>query len=390
MKTRTFARRVADLVPEGAYAMLGRARELETSGRDIIHLEIGEPDFPTASYISHAGQEAIAAGYTRYNPPAGLPALRRKIAKEAGARRGIEIEPEQVIIGPGAKPGLFFSTLALVEAGDEVLYPEPGFPTYPAMISVAGGRAIPLPLQEESGFTIDLDALDRLMNQRTRLIILNSPSNPTGSILPVAELAHIARVAIKQDCWVISDEIYSRFVYDDQAATSIASLPGMAERTIIVDGFSKTYGMTGWRLGYAIMPSTLAERVELLITHSIGCTATFTQMAGLAALEGEQDLIDATVREYQKRRDLIVEGLNAIAGIKCKLPQGAFYVFPNITGTGYSSRQLAFRLLEDAGVAVLPGTDFGESGEGFLRLCFAVSPQTIRLALERISKVIVH
>lgn len=388
MRTRPFARRVANLMPEGAYTVLTRARELESLGREIIHLEIGEPDFPTDPLISQAGQKAIAAGYTRYNPPAGLLALRRVIAREAGAQRGISIEPAQVIVGPGAKPGLFFSTLVLVEPGDEVLYPDPGFPTYRAMISVAGGRPIPLTLKEESGFSVDLEAFDRLINKRTRLIILNSPSNPTGNVLPIADLMHIARAAVDLDCWVISDEIYSRFVYDGRVATSIASLPGMAERTIIVDGFSKTYGMTGWRLGYAIMPPDLAERLELLITHSIGCTATFTQIAGLAALEERPGLSVETVQEYQRRRDLIVEGLNSIPGVKCSLPQGAFYAFPNIARTGYSSQQLATHLLEYAGVAVLPGTDFGVNGEGYLRLCFAVPPETIRLALERISQVI--
>lgn len=375
-------------MPEGAYAMLARAREMESIGREIIHLEIGEPDFPTDPLITKAGQEAIASGHTRYNPPAGLPALRRLIAREASARLGFSIEPAQVIVGPGAKPGLFFTTLALVEPGDEVIYPDPGFPTYPAMISVAGGKPVPLPLREDRDFSIDLEIFDRLINKHTRMIILNSPSNPTGSILPAADLMHIAQVVVDLDCYVISDEIYSQFVYDGQVATSIASLPEMAERTIIVDGFSKTFSMTGWRLGYAIMPLDLAERVELLLTHSIGCTATFTQMAGLAALQAGRGLSYEIVQDYQLRRDLIVEGLNAIPGISCSRPQGAFYVFPNITGTGYSSRQLASRLLEEAGVAVLPGTDFGENGEGYLRLCFAVPPHTIRLALERISQAV--
>ncbi len=375
-------------MPEGAYAMLARAREMESIGREIIHLEIGEPDFPTDPLITQAGQEAIAAGHTRYSPPAGLPALRWAIAREASARLGFSIEPTQVIVGPGAKPGLFFTTLALVEPGDEVIYPDPGFPTYPAMISVTGGKPIPLPLREDKDFSIDLEIFDRLINKHTRMIILNSPSNPTGSILPAADLMHIAQVVVDLDCYVISDEIYSQFVYDGQVATSIASLPGMAERTIIVDGFSKTFSMTGWRLGYAIMPLDLAERVELLLTHSIGCTATFTQMAGLAALQAGRELSSEIVQDYQTRRDLIVEGLNAIPGFNCSRPQGAFYAFPNITGTGYSSRQLASRLLEEAGVAVLPGTDFGENGEGYLRLCFAVPPHTIRLALERISQAV--
>ena len=392
----TFSSRVAHLQEEGAYAVLARAQALEAQGRKIIHFEIGQPDFETFPHISLAGMRAIANGQTRYNPPAGLPALRQALAAEAGQRRGISISPEQVVIGPGAKPGLFFPTLALVEPGDEVLYPDPGFPTYPAMIGVAGGVPIPVPLREENQFSFDLQAFDQLLSPRTKLIILNSPANPTGGVIPLADLQHIAAAAQKHDCWVLSDEIYAHLAYDGLSVPSIASLPGMAERTIIVDGFSKTYAMTGWRLGYMVMPAALAQRVELLLTHSIGCTATFTQVAGLAALSGPQQPVEAVVAEYQRRRDRMVAGLNAIPGIRCQSPQGAFYVFPNITGLGLRphgrtpSRHLARRLLDEAGVAVLPGDDFGPHGAGYLRLCYATSLDVIEEGLEKIAQFIAN
>lgn len=378
-----FADRVKNLAPEGAYHMLARAQALEAEGRSIIHLEIGQPDVPTFPHIARAGMEAIAAGHTRYTPSAGIPALRRAIAEDAGRRRGMVFEAEQVVVGPGAKPALFFPTLALVRPGDEVLYPDPGFPTYPAMIEVAGGIPVPVPLREEEDFSFDLEAFDRLVNERTRMIVLNSPSNPTGGVMPLEALEHIAEVAIQRDIWVLSDEIYARLVYE-APALSIASLPGMAERTIICDGFSKTYAMTGWRLGFGIMPKALAERVELLITHSVGCTASFTQIAGIEALNGPQEPVEAVLREYRRRRDALVEGLNAIPGVHCRTPQGAFYVFPNISAFGRSSEWLADYLLEEAGVAVLPGTAFGRYGEGYLRLCFANSLENILEAVERI------
>ncbi len=383
-----FASRVETLEAEGAYAVLARAQALEAQGREIIHLEIGQPDFPTFAHVSLAGIGAIANGQTRYNPPAGINALRAAIAADAGQRRGIVVRPEEVVVGPGAKPGLFFPTLALVEPGDEVIYPDPGFPTYAAMIAVAGGVPVPVPLREENQFSFDLDAFDAQLSPRTRLIVLNSPANPTGGVIPAADLEHIAAAARDRDLWVISDEIYARLAYDGLPVPSIAALPGMQERTVIVDGFSKTYSMTGWRLGYAIMPAALAERVELLLTHSIGCTATFTQFAGLEALRGPQDRVEAIVGEYQRRRDLIVSGLNAIPGVSCQRPQGAFYVFPNVKSFGLPARDLARKLLEDAGVAVLAGTDFGACGEGYLRLCYATSPEKIALAVERIGQAL--
>jgi aspartate/methionine/tyrosine aminotransferase len=382
-----FAERVVNLAPEGAYYMLARAQSLEATGREIIHLEIGQPDVPTFANISQAGVKAIQDGYTRYTPSAGIPALRKAIAEDAGRRRGMSFTPQQVVIGPGAKPALFFPTLALVRPGDEVIYPDPGFPTYAAMIEVAGGVPVPVPLREEEDFSFDLEAFDRLVNERTRLVILNSPSNPTGGVMPLAALEHIAEAALQRDIWVLSDEIYARLVYE-APAPSIAALPGMAERTIICDGFSKTYAMTGWRLGYGIMPAPLAERVELLLTHSVGCTASFTQVAGLEAVNGPQETVDIVVAEYRRRRDALVAGLNAISGVRCRLPQGAFYVFPNVASFGRPSNWLAEYLLEEAGVALLPGTSFGKHGEGYLRLCFANSLENILAALEQMREAL--
>ena len=380
----SFAHRTTHLKPEGAYQVLARANELEATGREIIHLEIGQPDYATFENVSQAGIEAIRAGKTRYTPPAGMPSLREALAEDAGRRRGIEVHPDDVVVSPGGKPNLFFPTLALVEPGDEVIYPNPGFPTYEAMIKVAGGLPVAVPLLEENQFSFDLEAFDKLINKKTRLIILNSPSNPTGGVIPPADLEHIASQAERYGCWVMSDELYTRIVYDGLEAPSIASLPGMKERTIIVDGFSKTYSMTGWRLGFGIMPVELAKRVDLLLTHSVGSTAHFTQFAGLEAITGPQDMVDVMVAEYQRRRNAIVDGLNAIPGFACQKPQGAFYVFPNITGTGVGSTQLANTILEKAGVALLPGNSFGEYGEGYLRLSYANSIENIEKGLDKI------
>ena len=379
------ATRVKNLEPEGAYYVLARAQELERQGRDIIHLEIGEPDFPTPGSVSAAGIEAIEKNRTRYNPPRGLTELREAVAKDAGRRRGITIDPGEVVITPGAKPVLFFPILALVEPGDEVIYPDPGFPTYQAAIEVAGGVPVPVPLLEEKGFSFDLSVFDKLFTSKTKLIILNSPANPTGGIMPKEDLLYIAEKAMSQECWILSDEIYSRIVYDGLTAPSIAVVPGILDRAIILDGFSKTYSMTGWRLGYGIMPKELAEKVQLLLTHSVGCTAHFTQFAGLEAITGDQSVVDEMVAEYEERRNAVVKGLNEITGVRCANPQGAFYAFPNVSALKIPVDELADRILSEAGVALLPGTSFGPYGEGYFRLSYCNSLEAIEEALSRLN-----
>ncbi len=380
----TFANRIAHLKPEGAYAVLARAQALESQGRDIIHLEIGQPDFETYPHITLAGIRAIAEGKTRYNPPAGVSEFRQVLADDAGARRGVKIHPEQVVVAPGTKPLLLFPLMALISPGDEVIYPDPGFPTYEAAIRLVGATAVPVGLSEERDYDLDLASFDAALSARTRMIILNSPSNPTGSVLSLETLTHVAEAARRLDCWVLSDEIYFRLVYDGESL-SIVSLPGMLERTILADGFSKTYAMTGWRLGFGVMPEPVAEKLALLITHSTGCTATFTQYAGIEAVVAPQDDVDRVREEFRQRRALIVQGLNAIPGVRCPMPPGAFYVFPNVEAFGRPARELSDYLLDEAGVAVLPGTDFGASGEGHLRLSYANSQENIRIALERMA-----
>lgn len=375
-----YAKRVRHLEAEGAYQVLAKAQDLEANGREIIHLEIGEPDFPTPQNIKNAGSLAIEQGRTRYNPPVGIKVLRERLAADASQRKGVEIKAEEVVVGPGAKPFLFFPTLALVVPGDEVIYPNPGFPTYEAMIQVAGGIPVPIPLLEERQFAFDLNILKEKANKNTKLILINSPSNPTGGVLQQEELDGIAEIAKRNDSWVLSDEIYSRIVYSEIPA-SISAIPGMKERTIICDGFSKTYSMTGWRLGYGIMPVSLADRIQLLLTHSIGCTASFTQYAGIEAISGDQSVVDDMVSTYRQRRDMLVQGLNDIPGVKCQTPPGAFYVFPNISAFGLSSKEMANYLLDECGVALLPGTAFGKYGEGYLRLCFANSTENIKKAV---------
>lgn len=379
-----FAHRTGHLRAEGAYAVLARAQALEAQGREIIHLEIGQPDFETYANIALAGVRAITGGQTRYNPPAGLPALRRALAEDAGLRRGLAFSPEQVVIAPGTKPLLLLPMLALLERGDEVLYPDPGFPSYEAAIGLVGATPVPIPLLEDEGYDLDLEALEARIGARARMVILNSPSNPTGGILSPRTLGHVAELARLRDLWVLSDEIYARLVYEG-GAPSIAGLPGMAERTIIADGFSKTYAMTGWRLGFGIMPAPLAAKMELLLTHSVGCTATFTQYAGLEAVAGPQVEVDGVLAEFRRRRDLVVQGLNTIPGVRCPMPKGAFYAFPNVQAFGRPVAELADYLLEEAGVAVLPGTAFGRNGEGYLRLSYANSSENIQRALERMA-----
>jgi aspartate/methionine/tyrosine aminotransferase len=380
----SFATRTESLSEEGAYSVLARCQMLEAQGKDIIHLEIGQPDFDTFSHVSLAGIRAITTGQTRYTPPLGIPALREALAQDAGRRRGVELSADWVVVAPGTKPILQLPLLALIEPGDEVLYPDPGFPTYAGSIGLAGGVPIPVKLLEERDFDLDMEGLEAAITPRTRMIILNSPGNPTGGILPPATLARIAELACQHDLWVLSDEIYSRLVFDGESR-SILSMPGMMERTIVADGYSKTYAMTGWRLGYGLMPPALVAKMNLLLTYVTGCTAAFTQYAGLEAVTAPQDDVDAMVDTFRRRRDFMVERLQAIPGIQCAKPQGAFYVFPSIRAFGLSSNEMANRLLDEVGVAVLPGTAFGQNGEGFIRLAYANSLENIGQALDRMA-----
>jgi len=376
------ARRISRLGTETAFEVLARARALEAQGREIIHLEIGEPDFDTPANITAAAIEALQAGYTHYTPSAGIPELRATVAEEVSRTRKIQVGPENVVIVPGGKPIIFYTILALVEAGDEVIYPNPGFPIYESMINMIQARPVPIPLLEENDFCFDLDALKRAINKRTTLIILNSPQNPTGGVLCRKDLEEIAELAERYDCYILSDEIYSRILYEGEFF-SIASLPGMKERTIILDGFSKTYAMTGWRMGYGVMPENVAAAFARLATNSVSCTAAFTQRAGLAALRDPQDEVDRMVAEFRRRRDVMVAGLNSIPGVSCRTPAGAFYAFPNVKSFGRPAKEIADYLLQEAGVAVLAGTSFGSYGEGYLRLSYANSVENIEKAIER-------
>jgi aspartate/methionine/tyrosine aminotransferase len=381
------ASRMQQLGTETAFEVLVRARALEAEGREVIHLEIGEPDFDTPGHIVRAAQEALEGGWTHYGPALGQPDLRTAIAKEIADTRGIAVDPRQVVVTPGAKPIMFYTIMALAEPGDEVIYPNPGFPIYESMITFVGATPVPLPLREAKDFRFDPDEFRALVTDRTRLEILNSPANPTGGVLDAADLRAVAEVARERDLVVLADEIYGRILYEGQFA-SIASLDGMAERTVILDGFSKTYAMTGWRLGYGVFPEWLLPHVDRLIVNSVSCTASFAQRGALAALTGPQDGVARMVEEFRRRRNFVVAGLNRIPGITCRLPLGAFYAFPNITGLGIPSKPLADFLLQDAGVAVLSGTAFGQYGEGYLRLSYANSIENLGKALERIAEAV--
>ncbi|MBC7264630.1 MAG: pyridoxal phosphate-dependent aminotransferase [Chloroflexi bacterium] len=377
------AKRMSRLGTETAFEVLVRAKALEAQGREIIHLEIGEPDFDTPANIIEAACKALRSGHTHYTPSAGIPELREAIADYMSKTRGMKFTPDQVVVTPGGKPIMFFTILALCEPGDEVIYPNPGFPIYESMINFTGATPVPIPLREENDFRADAEELCDKITPRTKMIIINSPHNPTGSVLTRDDLRVIAEAAVKNDVVVLSDEIYSQIIYEGEHV-SIATFPGMAERTIILDGFSKTYAMTGWRLGYGVMPTELANHVARLMTNSNSCTAAFTQMAGIEALTGPQTESEKMVEAFRQRRDVIVPGLCDIPGIRCAKPAGAFYVFPNITGTGMSSKQFADYLLNEAGVAALSGTAFGDYGEGYIRLSYANSIENIRKALDRI------
>ena len=380
------ARRMSRLGTETAFEVLNKARALERQGKNIIHLEIGEPDFDTPRNVVEAGVDALRKGWTHYGPAAGLPELRQSIAEYVSRTRGVKVTSEEVVVVPGGKPIIFFSILALIDEGDEVIYPNPGFPIYESMVNYVGGRAVPIRLREERDFSLDLAELAALVNDRTRLIILNSPQNPTGGVLRRKEIEQIARAIGDRNILVLSDEIYSRLVFDGGEHFSIMSVPGMQERTILLDGFSKTYAMTGWRMGYGVMRPDLAAQITRLMTNSNSCTASFTQVAGVEAIRGDQTSVDGMREEFQRRRDVFVAGLNRIKGFSCRMPKGAFYVFPNITATGWSSKLLADALLEQAGVAALSGTAFGAFGEGYLRFSVANSLENLRLALERIGE----
>jgi aspartate/methionine/tyrosine aminotransferase len=377
------SQRMARLGTETAFEVLVRARALEAQGRNIVHLEIGEPDFDTPAHIRAAANDALANGATHYGPSAGIPELREAIAEDSARRRGAKATPEMVVVTPGGKPIMFFVILALVDEGDEVLYPNPGFPIYESMIRYIGGKPVPVRLLEEKGFELDVDQLCEQVSPKTRLIILNYPHNPTGGTIPEAGLRAIANVAAKHGVPILSDEIYSRLLYEGEHK-SIAAMPGMEPLAIVLDGFSKTFAMTGWRLGYGVMPAPMAQVVAKLQTNATSCTATFSQLAGVAALRGDQSSVDAMNVEFRRRRDAIVDGLRGIRGFSCARPKGAFYVFPNITRTGFGSKALADRLLDEAGVACLSGTAFGEFGEGHLRFSYANSMDNIQEALRRI------
>jgi aspartate/methionine/tyrosine aminotransferase len=387
MSTLSFADRMARLGTETAFEVLAKARALEAEGRNVVHLEIGEPDFDTPGNIRDAAKRALDEGFTHYGPSAGLPELRSAIAEDVGASRGLSIGPDEVVVTPGGKPIMFYVMLAILNEGDEAIYPNPGFPIYESVIDFLGAKAVPVRLDEERDFRLDLDDFAAKLSDRTRLVILNSPHNPTGSMLTRADLEQIAELVRGKNLLVLSDEIYSRITYGAPFA-SIASLEDMRERTCILDGFSKTYAMTGWRLGYGVMPVALAEQVTRLMTNSNSCTASFVQRAGVEALQGPQAPVDAMVAEFRRRRDAVVDGLNAIPGVSCREPQGAFYVFPNISQTGCSSAEFADRLLYEHGVAALAGTSFGAFGEGYLRLSYANSLSQLRLALERIGDAV--
>jgi aspartate/methionine/tyrosine aminotransferase len=379
------AERMNRIGVETAFEVLVRARALEAQGRDIVHLEIGEPDFDTPRHIVEAGKRALDEGWTHYGPTQGLPELREAIASYICRTRGIRVGAEHVCVVPGGKPIIFFPLMALLEPGDEVIYPNPGFPIYESMINFLGAKPVPIPLVEDRGFSFDLNVFKDSLSPKTKMVILNSPHNPTGGVIPAADVRAIADMVRDRDLVVLSDEIYTR-IYFDEEPLSITTLPGMLEKTIILDGFSKTYAMTGWRMGYGVMPAWLVDPVNKLMVNSNSCTASFTQRAGIAALNGPQDDVVKMVEEFRRRRDAFCAALNTLPGFRCAIPGGAFYAFPNIQGTGWKSKELADALLQKAGVACLSGTAFGAYGDGYLRFSIANSFEKLMDAVERIRK----
>ena len=372
---------------ETAFEVLAKAQKLEAQGKNIIHLEIGEPDFETPENIVRAGRKALQDGFTSYNPSQGYGDLRDVVAKEISKSRGIEASGNNIVITPGGKPIMFFVIMALIESGDEVLYPNPGFPIYESMIEFCGGTAVPMQLHGDKDFNINVEEVKKQITPNTKLMIINSPNNPCGSIIGEEELSELAILARENDILILSDEIYIRFLYEG-VHRSIATFPGMMDRTIILDGFSKTYAMTGWRIGYGLFPEELVEPVSRLVTNSVSCTASFTQIAAAEALVGSQDKSSAMVEEFKKRRDIVVAGLNEIEGIECATPKGAFYAFPKVDGTGMSSAEFSNKLLEEAGVAVLAGESFGRYGSGYIRLSFANSTENLQEAIFRIKQFV--
>jgi aspartate/methionine/tyrosine aminotransferase len=385
--TMRLAERMSRLGTESAFEVLAKAKVLEAKGRKIIHMEIGEPDFDTPAHIGEAAYQAIKDGYTHYGPSPGLMEHREALANYFNGRYNLGYGPENIVVAPGAKPFLFYAILALAGEGDEVIYPNPGFPVYESVAEFAGAKAVPLPLLEENDFAFTLEDIKSRVTSNTRLLILNYPHNPTGGILSRELLEGIAQVAIENDFVVLADEVYSRMVYDGEHY-SIAQVPGMKDRTILLDGYSKTYAMTGWRLGFIAAPPELADPISKLIINSVSCTASFEQIAGIAALTGPQEEVHEMVAEFHRRRDFIVKGLNEIKGVSCKSPGGAFYVFPNVRDVPMEPEKLAPYLMEEAGVACLPGTSFGEYGKGHLRLSYAVSHEEIEEALTNMDKAI--
>ncbi|MBK6504342.1 MAG: pyridoxal phosphate-dependent aminotransferase [Ignavibacteria bacterium] len=386
--TMNLANRMNNLGTETAFEVLAKAKKLEAEGKSIIHLEIGEPDFPTPANICEAAIRSIQAGDTHYTPSAGIPEVRTSIANYIKRTRGIEVSPDEVVMTPGAKPIMFYVILALVNEGDEVIYPNPGFPIYESMINFVGGKAVPLQLKEEKNFSFDIEDLKKLITPKTKLIIINTPQNPTGGILTETDIRGIADV-LKDwpDIYILSDEIYSRLIFQGEHF-SITQIPGFKDRTIILDGFSKAYAMTGWRAGYGVMNTELAPLIAKLMTNSNSCTNTVVQKACIEAYEGPQDSVDKMREEFMARRDIIVDGLNSVKGFSCIVPLGAFYAFPNITATGYSSKELSDHVLYKGGVAALSGTAFGAFGEGYLRFSYANSRENIKEAIRRIKEVI--
>jgi aspartate aminotransferase len=387
MRAMRLAQRMVGIGTETAFEAAARARALEATGRDVIHLEIGEPDFDTPANIRAAAKQALDDGWTHYGPALGLPALREAIAADATARKGFAVDPANVVVTPGAKPIMFIALLSLVEPGDEVIYPDPGFPIYESMTRYAGGTPVPIGLRMENDFRMDPAEIRAAVTDRTKLIIFNSPHNPTGAVLSEDDIAAIADIARERDITVLADEIYGRILYEGDHH-SIAALADMAERTIVLDGFSKTYAMTGWRLGYAILPPALVEPYSKMIINSVSCTSSFSQIAAVEALTGPQDEVEAMVEEFRARRSLVVEGLNQIPGFRCAMPQGAFYAFPDVAGTGLSGSELADRLLYDGGVCVLSGSAFGQVGRDHLRVSYANSQENLRRALEQMAEVV--